>query len=56
MNATERGAILLGDSLQLSNLLVEMSNVLFDDVGQLLDFHWLVIKNGFPLCQQGQLL
>ena len=40
----------------MSNLLVEISNVLLDHVGQLLDLHRLVIKYGLPLGQQGQLL
>ena len=47
---------LLCNCLQLSNLLVEMGNVLLDDVGQLLDLHWLVVEDGFPLSQQCQLL
>ena len=50
------GVNILCNSLQLSDLLVEMSNVLLDDVRQLLDLDRLVIKYGFPLSQQCQLL
>ena len=47
---------LLGNSLQLPNLFVQVGDVLLDDVGQLLDLHRLVVEDRFPLCQQGQLL
>ena len=47
---------LLGNSLQLPNLFVQVGDVLLDDVGQLLDLHRLVVEDCFPLCQQGQLL
>ena len=47
---------ILGNSLQLPNLFVEMGDVLLDDVGQLLDLDRLVVEDCFPLCQQGQLL
>ena len=56
VEAIIRGLNILCNSLQLSNLLVEMGNVLLDDVGQLLDLHRLVIEDGFPLGQQCQLL
>ena len=46
----------LGNSLQLPNLFVQVGDVLLDDVGQLLDLHRLVVKDRFSLCQQGQLL
>ena len=47
---------LLGNSLQLPNLFVQVGDVLLDDVGQLLDLHRLVVEDRFSLCQQGQLL
>ena len=56
VKAVQRDENILCNSLQLSDLLVEMSNVLLDDVGQLLDLHGLVVKYGFPLGQQCQLL
>ena len=56
MKDIQRGVTILCNSLQLSNLLVEMSNVLLDDVCQLLDLDRLVVKYGFPLGQQCQLL
>ena len=56
IKAIQRGENILCNSLQLSDLLVEMSNVLLDDVRQLLDLDRLVVKYGFPLGQQCQLL
>ena len=44
---------ILGNCLQLPNLFVQVGDVLLDDVGQLLDLHRLVVKDRFPLCQQG---
>ena len=29
---------------------------MFDDVSQLLDLNWLVIKDGFPLAEQSEFL
>ena len=40
---------LLGDVLQLTDLFVELRNVVFDDVRQFLNLHRFVIKDGFPL-------
>ena len=40
----------------MSDLFVEISDVMFDDVGQLLDLHWFIIKYRLPLAEQSQLL
>ena len=47
---------ILGNSLQLPNLFVEVGDVLIDHVGQLLNRHPIVVKDGFLLCHQGQFL
>ena len=47
---------LLCDILQLTNLFVEISNVMFNDISQLLYLHWLIIKYSFPLAEQSKFL
>lgn len=42
--------------LQPRDLLVQPSDVLFDDVGELLDLHRFVVKEGFAFGQDRQLL
>ena len=48
--------LLLCNILKLSNLFVEISNVMFNNVGQLLYLYRLVIKNSFSFAQQRQFL
>ena len=47
---------LLGNVLQLTDLFVELRNVVFDDVRQFLNLHRFVIKDGFPLAEQSEFL
>ena len=46
----------LGYVLQLADLFVELSDVVLDDVSQLLDLHGFVIEDGFPLAEKGKFL
>ena len=48
--------LLLCNILKLSNLFVEISNVMFNNVGQLLYLYGLIIKNRFSFAQQRQFL
>ena len=47
---------ILRNVLKLSDLFVETSNVVLDDVCQFLNLYWLVVKDCFPLAKQRELL
>ena len=55
-HSAERLLDLLGNVLQLTDLFVELRNVVFDDVGQFLDLHRFVIKDSFPLAEESEFL
>ena len=56
LKSVERLQGILGNVLQLTDLFIQLRNVVFDDVSQFLNLHRFVIKDSFPLAEESQFL